>query len=63
MEEKTITVTIDELGKAALDLSGFSGASCEKVFEDFRGGDQLKLERKKAAYYTNRRTEQEHTRR
>lgn len=63
MEEKTITITIDEQGKATLDLSGFSGASCEKAFEDFRGGDQVKLERKKAAYYTSRRAEQEHTRR
>jgi len=63
MEERTVTITIDEQGKATLDLSGFSGASCEKPFEDFRGGDQVKLERKKPAYYANLQTEQEHTKR
>jgi len=62
MEEKTITITIDEQGNSTLDLAGFVGASCEKAFEDFRGGDQVKLERKKPAYYANCQTEQEHAR-
>jgi hypothetical protein len=54
MEEKTITITIDEKGK-------FDPRSCwlcwrvlREAFEDFRGGDRVKLERKKPAYYTNR---------
>jgi hypothetical protein len=51
MPEKTITVSIDELGASTLDLEGFIGRECEKAFEDFRGGDTVKLERKKRAYY------------
>jgi hypothetical protein len=50
MQDRTITVTIDEHGHSTLDLEGFAGRSCEKVFEDFRGGDRVKLERKKPAY-------------
>jgi len=63
MPEKTITITIDEQGSSTLDLDGFAGKECEKAFEDFRGRDTVKLERKKPAYYTDRRTEQEQTRR
>jgi len=53
MQEKIITIIIDAQGKSTLDLEGFAGRSCEKVFEDFRGGDRVKLERKKPAYYLN----------
>ena len=42
MQEKTITITIDEWGNSTLDLEGFAGKGCEKVFEDFRGGDLMK---------------------
>lgn len=63
MLEKTITVTIDEQGSSTLDLEGFVGKECEKAFEDFRGGDTVKVERKKPTYFTNRRAEQEQTRR
>jgi hypothetical protein len=59
MQDKTITVTIDEQGHSTLDLEGFTGRSCEKVFEDFRGGDKVKIERKKAAYYTGQQAQQE----
>ena len=52
MEQKTITVTIDEQGNSILDLTGFSGQGCEKVHDDFRGGDLVKVEQKKPAYYT-----------
>ena len=59
MQEKTITVTIDERGNSTLDLDGFAGKSCEKVFEDFRGGDSVKVERKKPAFYTGQQIQQE----
>ena len=52
MQEKTITITIDERGNSTLDLEGFAGQGCEKVFDDFRGGDMVKVEQKKPAYYT-----------
>jgi len=59
MQDKTITITIDEQGHSTLDLEGFIGRSCEKVFEDFRGGDTLKLDRKKPAYYAGQQVQQE----
>jgi hypothetical protein len=61
MQEKTITVTIDERGNSTLDLEGFAGQGCEKVSNDFRGGDVVKAERKKPAYYTGNMTQQEKT--
>ena len=61
MQEKTITVTIDERGNPTLDLEGFAGQGCEKVSNDFRGGDVVKAERKKPAYYTGNMTQQEKT--
>jgi hypothetical protein len=61
MYEKTITITIDERGNSTLDLEGFVGKSCEKVSDDFRGGDMVKAERKKPAYYTDHVTQQEKT--
>jgi len=63
MQEKTITITIDEWGNSTLDLEGFAGHACEKAFEDFRGGDTLKVERKKPAYYTGQQVQQEKTQR
>ena len=63
MQVKTITITIDERGHSTLDLEGFAGKECETAFEDFRGGDTTKLERKKASYYTDRNVENEQTRR
>lgn len=62
MQEKSITVTIDEQGNSTLDLDGFAGKQCEKAFEDFRGGDTVKLEQKKAAYYVSQHSEQERMR-
>ena len=59
MQDKTITITIDQTGNSTLDLEGFAGKSCEKVFDDFRGGDILKIERKKPAYYTGQQVQQE----
>ncbi len=63
MHGKTITITIDEQGNSTLDLDGFAGQGCETVFDDFRGGDAVKLERKKPAYYSGQEIEQEKSRR
>jgi hypothetical protein len=63
MREKTITITIDERGNSTLDLEGFEGKGCEKVFDDFRAGDMVKLERKKPEYYTSQQVQQEKTQR
>jgi hypothetical protein len=63
MQEKTITITIDEWGNSTLDLEGFAGNGCENVFEDFRGGDMVKVERKKTAYYTGHVIAQEKSQR
>ena len=59
MHEKTITVTIDARGNSTLDLEGFAGKGCERAFDDFRGGDVVKAERKKPAYYTGHVTQQD----
>ena len=63
MQDQTITITIDEQGHSTLDLEGFAGRSCEKVFDDFRGRDKVKVERKKSAYYVNPRIDQKQTER
>ena len=63
MQEKTITITIDECGNSTLDLEGFAGKGCEKAFEYFRGGDLVKVERKKPVYYTGHQIEREKSRR
>jgi hypothetical protein len=63
MQDKTITITIDEQGHSTLDLEGFAGRSCESVFEDFRGGDTVKIERKKSSYYTGQQVQQEKSQR
>jgi len=63
MQEKTITITIDEKGNSTLDLNGFAGKECEKTFVFIGGGNTEKLEQKKAAYYVSQHSEQERTRR
>jgi len=35
MQEKMITITIDERGNSTLDLEGFAGKGCERAFDDF----------------------------
>ena len=60
MQQKMITVVIDENGNSSVDLEGFAGHGCEKVLKDFQGGDRAKVERKKAAFYSDQaRTAQE----
>jgi hypothetical protein len=61
MQEKTITITIDEKGNSTLDMEGFADHGCEKAFDDFRGGDMVQVERKKPSYYTGHGTQQEKT--
>ncbi len=51
MQQKTITVLIDETGNSSVDLDGFEGQGCEQVLKDFRGGDRAKIQKKKAAYF------------
>ena len=63
MQDRTITITIDEQGHSTLDLEGFAGRTCEKVFDDFRGGDRLSNERKKPAYFTGQQVQQEKSQR
>ena len=63
MQEKTITITIDERGNSTLDLEGFAGRGCEKAFDDFRGGDMVKVERKKSVYYTGQQIKREKSQR
>lgn len=52
MAEKTVTILIDEEGNSEIDLEGFADNSCSKVFDEFRGRDKVKTERKKSAFYT-----------
>jgi hypothetical protein len=63
MQEKTITIIIDAQGKSTLDLEGFAGQGCQKVFDDFCGGDRVKVERKKPAYYTSQQVQREKSQR
>lgn len=52
MQQKTITVLIDETGNSSVDLDGFAGHGCEKVLKDFQGDDRAKVQRKKPAFYS-----------
>ena len=62
MTAKTITVVIDENGNSTIDLAGFPDNSCAKVAEDFRGGDPVTKEHRKASYQQDaRRQEQQQT--
>lgn len=51
MQAKTITVVIDENGNSTIDLAGFQGNGCARVAEDFRGGDRVTKEHRKASYH------------
>jgi hypothetical protein len=52
MQEKLITVEIDENGNSSLDLEGFQGQGCGDVAKDFRGGDSVTQSNKKREFYT-----------
>ena len=51
MQQKTITVVIDQNGNSSVDLEGFAGQGCDKVLKDFQGDDRARVRRKKAAFY------------
>ena len=53
----------DYFGFYSPDLEGFSGKGCQQVFDDFRGGDLLKVERKKLDYYSRPQVEREKSQR
>lgn len=48
---KTVTIFIDEDGESIIDLAGFHGQGCNKVFSDFATGDDVKIEHTKHEYY------------
>ena len=50
MQQKTITVVIDQNGDSSVDLEGFAGQGCEKALKDFQGADPAKLQRRKADF-------------
>ena len=51
MQEKLITVEIDENGNSSINLEGFHGQGCGDVAKDFRGGDSVTQSSKKREYY------------
>lgn len=59
MQQKAITVVIDETGNSSVDLEGFAGHGCEKVLKDFQGDDRAKVQRKKPVFYSQTSEPQE----
>ena len=59
MQAKTITVVIDENGNSTIDLSGFKDNSCAQVADDFRGGDRVTKEQRKASYHQDARSQEQ----
>ncbi len=51
MQEKLITVEIDENGNSSIDLEGFHGQGCDDVAKDFRGCDSVNQASKKREFY------------
>ena len=51
MQEKLITVEIDENGNSSIELEGFHGQGCADVAKDFRGGDSISQSNKKREFY------------
>ena len=58
MQPKLITVTLEPDGTSKIDLEGFTDNTCDKVMDDFRGGDRVLSERRKPEYYTQGRGQQ-----
>lgn len=52
MQQKTITIEIDEQGNSSIDLNGFQGQGCGEVAKDFQGSDAVKQVRNKREFYT-----------
>ena len=51
MQEKLITVEIDENGNSSIDLEGFQGQGCGDVAKDFRDDDSVTQSSKKREFY------------
>jgi hypothetical protein len=51
MQEKLITVEIDEAGNSTIDLEGFHGQGCGDVSKDFRGDDSVITSFKTREFY------------
>lgn len=51
MQQKTITVVIDQDGNTSVDLNGFAGQGCEKTLRDFQGPDRMVRQQRKAESY------------
>ena len=51
MQEKLITIEIDENGNSSIDLEGFHGKGCGDVAKDFRGGDSVTQSNKKREFF------------
>ncbi len=51
MQDKLITIEIDEEGNSSIDLDGFQGQGCGDVAKDFRGGDSVTQSSKKREFY------------
>ena len=51
MQQKLITIEIDENGNSSVNLEGFQGQGCGDVAKDFRGGDSVTQSSKKREFY------------
>lgn len=52
MQQKIITIEIDEQGNSSIDLDGFQGQGCADVVKDFQGSDAMGQTRNKREFYT-----------
>jgi len=55
---KTITVEIDTDGTVELDLKGFHGKGCGKVFEDFVAGSKVVIQHTKPEFFEEQKQTQ-----
>ena len=55
MQQKTITIEIDEQGNSSIDLDGFQGRGCAEAARDFQGSDAVKQIRNKREFYAQAR--------
>lgn len=51
MQEKLITIEIDENGESSIDLSGFQGKGCADVAKAFQGNDVVVKSNQKREYH------------
>lgn len=56
MQQKTITIEIDEQGNSTIDLDGFQGQGCAEAAKDFQGSDAVKQTRNKREFYIQANT-------